>query len=100
MIKEICLIKKQISCQIVLQKTLKGKSIQSTALRIYLQILAKSGHTLWSAVPQARKEKIMLVAFSSCCYWKAKTKYFTIGICVTCDDEYTEIFSRVKKFSA
>lgn len=50
----------------MLEGTLKKKHVQSVAMKVLLQILAKSGNTLWATLPAARKQKIMLASYYSC----------------------------------
>ena len=68
-------------------------------MKVLLQILAKSGNTLWATLPAARKQKIMLASYYSCQLGKTKTNFYTVGICATCDDQHTEFFSKYTKYS-
>ena len=44
-----------MTCQVVLEKTLKNKNLYSVALKILVQVLAKAGNTVWASIPQAKK---------------------------------------------
>lgn len=50
-IKEKCLLKNKLICQIVTEATLKKNGFRSVATKILLQLIAKRGNTLW--VPES-----------------------------------------------
>lgn len=80
-IKKICLIEFQIMSQVVLSKNLrdKNRSLQSVHTKILLQILAKSGFTLWCPSLSKELDPVMLVSFDMKKYGTSK-KIKIIGI--------------------
>ena len=79
--------------QIVLENTLKKKSIAYIVKNIIFQILGKLGNNLWSSCsPYAEKGILIMGLYNSLIHGKKSGN--SISICATYDGKLSQFFSK------
>lgn len=96
-VKRVAIENVKIASQVLLDNTMKKKNLKTIALKVLLQIIAKSGNVIWAAKPFATKPKMMVIAFY-CSFIKGHGNFYYLGACSTLDDHYSQIFSLSKKY--